>query len=389
MGKKICFVVQRYGLEVNGGAELLCRQQAEHLLSKYDDIHVVTTKAIDYMSWKDEYTKDEEVINGVTVHRFGVEHERNQDDFNEINGRFMRGELKSEEEIDWIDKQGPSSPALIKYLVENKDYYDSFIFNTYLYYTTVMGVKEVAEKAIVIPDAHDEPFLRMKIFEDVFLNPRAFFYNTDEERELVHAKYRNDHIPSLIGGAGVDVPERVDGERFKKKYDLDNYMIYVGRIDEGKNCHILFKYFEEYKKRNYNDLKLVLMGKSVIDIPKNQEIHSLGFVSDEDKFDGIAGAKMLILPSEFESLSMVVLEAMYLKTPVIVNGKCPVLKGHCIKSNGAFYYNNYFEFEGEVNYMLEQNKIVEMMCENAYKYVNENYQWDIIMDRLSSLIEAI
>lgn len=45
---------------------------------------------------------------------------------------------------------------------------------------------------------------------------------------------------------------------------------------------------------------------------------------------------MLILPSEFESLSMVVLEAMYLKTPVIVNGKCPVLRGHCTKSNGAF-----------------------------------------------------
>lgn len=389
MSKKICFVVQRYGLEVNGGAELLCRQLAEHLLSKYSDIHVLTTKAIDYMSWRDEYTADEEVINGVTVHRFGVRHERNQDDFNEINGRFMRSELKVEEEEEWIDRQGPAVPDLIEYLKQNKNNYDVFIFNTYLYYTTVMGVKEVAEKAIVIPDAHDEPFLKMKIFDDVFLKPRAFFFNTEEERLLVHDKYKNDHIPSLLGGAGIDVPEVVDGNRFKKKYSINNYMIYVGRIDEGKNCHILFKYFEEYKKRNNNDLKLVLVGKAVIDIPKNEDIISLGFVSDEDKFDGIDGARMLVLPSEFESLSMVVLEAMNLKTPVIVNGKCPVLKGHCIKSNGAFYYNNYFEFEGEVNYLLEQKSQVEVLCENAYEYVQQNFQWNIIVDRLSSLIEDI
>lgn len=389
MKNKICFVVQRYGLEVNGGAELLCRQLAEHLLSRYSDIHVLTTKAIDYMSWKDEYEKDEEVINGVKVHRFSVAHERNQDEFNKINGKFMRGELAESEEMEWIEKQGPVVPSLIEYLKKNKDNYSVFIFNTYLYYTTVVGVKEVAEKAIVIPDAHDEPFLRMKIFDDVFMRPRAFFFNTEEERCLVHNKYRNENIPSMLGGAGVDVPDVVDGERFKKKYNIDDYVIYVGRIDEGKNCHVLFKYFQEYKKRNQNDLKLVLIGKAVIDIPKDENIISLGFVSEEDKFDGIDGAQTLILPSEFESLSIVVLEAMSLKTPVIVNGKCPVLRGHCIKSNGAFYYNNYFEFEGEINYILEQRENTQKICENAYEYVNTNFRWDIIVDRLSTLIESI
>ena len=45
---RICFVVQRYGLEVNGGAELHCRQLAEHMRSEGREIHVATTKAVDY-----------------------------------------------------------------------------------------------------------------------------------------------------------------------------------------------------------------------------------------------------------------------------------------------------------------------------------------------------
>lgn len=389
MSKRICFVVQRYGIEVNGGAELHCRQLAEHLLKKYRDIHVLTTKAIDYMTWKDEYEKEEEDINGVHVHRFSVSHPRNQKTFDLINAEFFEGRLSVDREQEWMDKQGPAVPALISYLEKNYECYDVFIFFTYLYYPTAMGVPKVADKAIVIPTAHDEPFLKMKIFDNVFLKPRAFFFNTEEERVLIHKKYHNEFIPSLLGGVGVDIPDVIDERRFKVKYNLNDYMLYVGRIDEGKNCHVLFKYFREYKKRNNNGLKLVLMGKPVIDIPQNEDIVSLGFVSDDDKFDGIKGAKMLILPSEFESLSMVVLEAMYLKTPVIVNGKCPVLRGHCTKSNGAFYYNNYFEFEGEINYLIKNETIVKVMCENAYQYVNENYQWDIIIDRLSSLIEAI
>ena len=120
------------------------------------------------------------------------------------------------------------------------------------------------------------------------------------KRILVHSIFHNEDVPYEVCGVGVDVPTTVDADRFKKKYNLDNYVIYVGRIDEGKDCPRLFNYFMEYKKRNKNNLKLVLMGKAVCEIPKHPDIISLGFVTDEDKFDGISGAKALILPSKFE-----------------------------------------------------------------------------------------
>ncbi len=387
--KKICFVVQRYGLEVNGGAELLCRQVAERMTDRCSEVHVLTTKAIDYITWKNEYADDEEIINQVWVHRFGVAHPRDCREFDRINHKFYSGKLKAEEENEWMEKQGPAVPELVQYLAEHVSEYDVFIFFTYLYYTTAMGLPVVCDKAILVPTAHDEPFLRMKIFDDVFMKPRGFLFNTEEERKLVHERYHNEHIPNILGGAGVELPTDISGERFRYKYGLKHYIVYVGRIDEGKNCNQLFRFFLEYKRRNKTDLCLVLMGKPVIDIPQDESIISLGFVDDQDKFDGIAGAELLVLPSEFESLSMVVLEAMSVRTPVMVYGKCPVLRGHCVKSNGAFYYNNFFEFEGQIRYLLSHEEEKKMMIQNAYQYVQEHYQWDAILDRLVKLIMNI
>lgn len=387
--EKICFIVQRYGLEVNGGAELHCRQLAEHMLKYYDHIDVLTSKAIDYMTWKDEYKKEEEIINGVHVKRFSVTHKRNADEFNSINQLVYDGCLPQEREEEWVDKQGPALPGLCKYLREHKEEYKAFIFFTYLYYPTVMGIKEVADKAIVIPTAHDEPFLKMQIFKNVFNLPKAFLYNTEEERQLVNKKFHNENIPSKLGGVGVELPADINADRFKHKYKLDKFIVYVGRIDEGKNCSQLFDYFQEYKKRNDQDIKLVLMGKPVIPIPKNNDIISLGFVDDQDKFDGIAAAKVLVLPSRFESLSMVVLEAMSVDTLVLVNGECEVLKGHCTKSNGALYYKNYFEFEGALNYLLTHPVETNVMKQNAKAYVHDNYRWDVITKRLEELIQLI
>ncbi len=385
---KLCLVVQRYGLEVNGGAELLCRQLAEQL-AHFHEVDVITSKAIDYMTWADEYNADNEVINGVNVFRFSVATERNANDFNEINGRFLTGNLNTNEELEWVEKQGPYVPELIEYIKNNKDNYSAFLFFTYLYYPTVMGIQQIENKSILFSFAHDEPFIYMDIYKKVFNSAGAFYFCTDEERLFIRRKFHNYHIPYILGGAGVDVPEFVSADSFKRKYNLDKYIIYVGRIDEGKNCKELFEYFIEYKKKHKDDLKLVLLGKPVIPVPEREDIVSLGFVSEQDKFDGIAGSECLILPSKFESLSIVILEAFALERPIIVDGRCEVTKAHCKKSNGGFYYYNYDEFEEELSLIVNDKTLNTAMGKLGKKYVDMYYQWDIIIVKLNELINKV
>ena len=377
------------GLEVNGGSELYSRQIAEKLIAKYD-VEVLTSCAVEYVKWSNYYKEGVEQINGVTVRRFKTLHEREPKVFSALDS-MMLSNPHIEEEISeqWIEHMGPYCPELVEYVDKHQDEYEAIIVVTYLYYTAVKSIVRIKNKAIFIPTAHQEPFIHFDMYKKVFGAADAYVFLTDEEKDLVHSIFHNEDVPYEVMGVGVEVPEVVDSERFKKKYNLDNYLIYVGRIDEGKDCPRLFKYFLEYKRRVKNDLKLVLMGKAVCDIPKSPDIISLGFVSEEDKFDGIKGAKALILPSKFESLSISVLEAMTLSVPVIVNGICDVLKGHCVKSNGGLYYKNYFEFEGCINYMMEHPEEYAIMCKNARKYVEDYFQWDDIMKKFDSIIERV
>lgn len=379
-------------MEVNGGAELQCRQFAEKLaaMGKYD-IEVLTTRAIDYASWKDEYRKGAESLNGVPVRRFSVNRPRVQKRFDRITRKVYGGNASLEEEERWMREQGPYSGSLFRYIRAHKDDYDVFVFFTYLYATTYFGLMETADKAVLVPDAHDEPPIYLKIFRKVFSAPRAIFYNTAEEQRFVQKLFHNEGIYDNggRGGVGVDIPQGFSAERFRQKYHLDGFMLYIGRIDENKGCRELFRYFEEYRRRNAGTLKLVLMGKAQMEIPAGGDIISLGYVSDEDKFGGLAACKLLILPSRYESLSMVVLEAMQLGIPVLVNGKSPVLKGHCRRSNGGLYYGSYAEFEGCINYLLEHPAEYRAMGENGHAYVSAGYSWDAVMDSFLDVVGRV
>lgn len=385
--KKIAIVNQRYGIEVNGGSEYHARVLAEHLVKEYD-VEVLTTCARDYDTWDNYYKEGVEEINGVLVRRFKTAKSRDLKKFKRLDR--MRKYLpffSVKMEQKWIEEQGPFCPDCIQYIEDYKAEYDVFIFVTYLYYLTAVGLKKVAAKSILIPTAHDEPFLKMKLYKELFSLPQGYFFNTEEERELIYKKFGTGNISSRIGGIGIEVPDKTNEGEFKRKRHLGKYILYVGRIDYGKNCQQLFEYFCRYKEKRKDNLKLVLMGKAMIEIPERDDILSLGFVSEEEKYDGMSGAEFLVLPSLYESLSIVVLDSMKLQVPVLVNGKCTVLKAHCRKSKGGLYYGNYEEFERAVDFLLTHEEEREEMGKNGRKYVEANYQWDVILGKLSSLID--
>ena len=208
-------------------------------------------------------------------------------------------------------------------------------------------------------------------------------YSTTTERDFVNKRFKNDYIESDIVGLGVDINENAQDIDLEKTFDIkDDYVVYIGRIDESKGCKEMFEYFLEYKKTYNSNLKLVLAGKSAMEIPRNKNIVTLGFVSEDEKVNLIRKSKLLILPSKFESLSLSTLEAMYLKVPVLLNGKCEVLKQHAILSNGGLYYENKWEFLEALNYLVRNSKIAERMGENGRKYVDVNYKWNIIIKKI-------
>lgn len=383
---KIAFINQRYGLEVNGGSEYYTRLMAEHM-SKYYEVEVLTTQAKDYISWKNEYIDSVEEINGVTVRRFPVVHERKKLRFIFV-GRLQRYVPCQWTERLWVKEQGPYVPELIRYIEKHAEEYDAFIFTTYLYYTSVEGIPMVRDKAILIPTAHDEPYIYFDYYKKIFHDIKGIVYLTPEEREFVRNLFHNEEIPDAVIGVGIDEPKDIKSEQFRAKYGIEGeYYIYAGRVDSSKGCGELFAYFEKYIAKNPN-AQLVVIGKACMDIPQIPRIKALGFVSEEEKCQAIAGAKALILPSHFESLSIAVLEAMKMGVPVIVNGACEVLKGHCIRSNGGgVWYTNYEEFADCMDEMECASR--DDMGERARIYVAENYEWDKVESDFGKFVETV
>lgn len=395
--KKVAFIVQRYGMEVNGGAELEAKLYAERLCKHYE-VTVLTTCAKDYLTWKNEYPEGEETINGVRVLRFPTVEEREVEEFRQIRTKMLELLNRSDEMIDdgmldlWLRKQGPNCPKLIEAVEASKDEYDAFLFMTYLYYPTVYGIPKVKEKAILIPTAHDEPYLRIPVYKKLFKELKGIFYNSRSEQTLVESLFDVKAVPAAVGGCGVTIPEEIDTAGFRSRYTIpDEYVVYAGRVDVIKGCKELLEFWHEYNSRRKAQKKdiipMVLIGNNAMQVEASEEVFPLGFVSDNDKYAAIQGSMFLALPSPLESLSIAVLEAFSLNRPVLVNGNCLTLKDHCLYSNGGLFYHNYEEFEACMDYLLSHAREREEMGKNGKYYRYCNYDWDDIMRRLERLIE--
>jgi len=384
---KIAFVVQRYGLEINGGAEFLCRDVAEHL-SKYCNIDVITTCAIDYVTWKNEYEAGETRINGVSVKRFPVDFPRDIKRFNKCSEKVLCKIHSFEEEIEWMKLQGPYSTELFKFIEDSKDNYDFFFFFTYLYCTTFFGLPLVADKAILVPAAHDEPPIYLSIFNDLFQKPRAIMYNTKEEKDFVIQRFQNGNIPYDVAGSGVSLSEDLKNNNSQMGIK-ENFITYIGRIDESKGCGELFGFFKKYKEESHSPVKLVVLGKAVMKIPSHPDIVYLGFVSEEEKYNILKNCDVLIMPSKYESLSIVLLEAWLCKKPVLVNGQCEVLKGQCIRSNGGLWYENYEEFNECLNLLLVDDNLRDQLGNKGRRFVDMHYSWETIEKKYLDLIDSL
>jgi glycosyltransferase involved in cell wall biosynthesis len=386
---KLAFVVQRYGADINGGAELHCRWIAEHM-GRHHDVEVLTTRAFDYITWKNHYPARPTVVNGVPVRRFSVRHPRRPDRFGRIQNLVLENEHREEDELRWLDEEGPRAPSLIRYLRRHVSDYDYFFFFSYRYYHSYWGVRAVPGKSILVPTAERDPVIHLRLFRDIFTLPRAIIYNSPEERAMINQVSRNENVPGDVVGVGSVIPPGYQAARFRSRHGIEgDYVLYIGRIDENKGFPGLFEHFLKFKVETGSPVKLLLIGSTVVGIPAHPDVMHLGFLDEQDKFDALDGALALVIPSFYESLSMVTLEAWALGKPVLANARCEVLKGQCLRSNAGLFYDGYDEFKAALALILESDSLRRALGENGRKYFAAHYTWDRIEAKYMALLDRL
>ena len=329
-------------------------------------------------------------MNGLPVRRFEVSRERDPDDFGRRSEHVFGKTHSLADELRWLRAEGPTSPSLVNYVRHQARAYDYFIFFSYRYYLAYHGIRSVASRAVLVPTAERDPALGLAIFAPAFRSVRAVMYNSLEERALIQRVSGNHDVPGVVVGVGSEVPDRPRPRRFRERTGIrGRFAVYVGRIDENKGCGELFTYFRRYAANSPRRLQLVLVGQPVMAVPTHPRIHHLGFVTDEEKFNAMAAADLLIMPSYFESLSMVTLEAWALSLPVLANGKCDVLRGQAVRSNAGLYYDSYEEFAEALHVLESNHRLREALGRNGRAYFERHYTWPVVVQKYLDMLDRL
>jgi glycosyltransferase involved in cell wall biosynthesis len=373
---RVGFVVQRCGNEVNGGAESLCLQIAQRM-ARHWRTEIITTCALDYVSWDNFYPEGVEQVGPTEVRRFRVDHQREIEKFDRLSAELhpKRSTASLQEQEGWMRAQGPMSSGLLEYLRAERESYDAFIFFGYLYATTYFGLPLVRDRAWLEPLAHDEWTIYFNMWDDFFALPKGLIFNTEAESNLVQTRFRGTNLDGPVVGIGIEAPAKVRSQEFRQHYNLTSpFLLYVGRIDESKGCASMFEFFLRWKQESGATYKLVLLGREVLPVPFHDDIIHLGFVEEEEKWAAMQSCDWLLMPSPYESLSIVLLETWSVGRPALVNGASAVLAAHCRESNGGLCYTNFEEWSMSLNSIDEATR--DTLGRQGRAYVRARYTWD-------------
>lgn len=420
---KLAFIVQRYGTEILGGSEYHCRLVAERLAENHA-VEVLTTCAKEYTTWENAYPEGKDRVRGVTVRRFANAETRDLTAFNAFSDWIFTNPHSTEDEESWLKQQGPWCPALIEFLEQQHRSYDALIFFTYLYAPTVLGLNVAPRKSILVPTAHDEPAIRLGIYKKVFSLPAAIAYNTSVEQGFLHQRFAPGAKIQEVVGCGVDLPPEMDlsiendaqstntadefsaaamdtetrpqndyqvarGGAFRQRRRFFGpFALYGGRIDPGKGCEELIEYFSTYSKEQ-GDATLALMGIKLMPIPDESFIRFAGMLPETERLEALEAATVVLVPSPYESLSLLALESFAVGTPILANARSDVVMDHCQRSNAGLYYENREEFVECLKLLMNNSDLRTRMGQNGQAYVRLNYSWDVILEKYEAIITGV
>ena len=386
---RLAFVVQRYGAGIAGGSEGHCRELAERLSPRHD-ITVLTTRAADYVTWENALPEGRSVENGVPVIRFPVAQPRRMKIFADLSDEvFDRGAPRDRQQ-EWFRENGPEAPALLDYLRDHGREFDLVLFWTYRYYQSYFGLPLVSDRAILVPTAEEDAAINLDVLPEFFDRPAGFLFLTPEEEQLVSSRAYRPLRPSAVAGIGLE-PAPIGRTSRTPLLPLgipQDYLLYLGRVDHNKGCGALLESFQDYAATRPG-VTLVLAGPAKMQIPEHPQIRALGYVTDEVREALLAHAQALVVPSWYESLSIVLLEAWNFAVPALVNGRCKVLAGQVTRANGGLYYMFPAEFDEGADYLLTRPAERAALGRQGLAYVDREYRWPTVLSRVERLLQDV
>jgi glycosyltransferase involved in cell wall biosynthesis len=383
--KKIIIITPWLG-RFAGGAEWQARGLAREFNKRGVPTMVFSTCSLSpYDSWwEDHYEPGVYDVGGIRTRRFATV--KTQGRYEGVIASLQRGaELTAQEEQDFF-VCGINSETLVDALAEYVDHDYEIVALPYFQGLTHSAVNRYPGKISLVPCFHDEPQFYWRATETLLRNAKHIFFNSPEEKQMAIKQYGHRVgrriIESVVTGEGVELPPDDDAQPLLPERLPDNYFIYVGRKEVGKNVPLLCQWFADYAEKSGGDAKLVFIGggdKTLV--PSSDYFMDFGFVSETMKHHLIKHSRGVINLSENESFSLVIMEGWLLGVPVVVSANCAVTKGHVRRCNGGLYVASSDEFALALKHLENDNTLRAKLSVNGQQYVARSFSFDAVLAR--------
>lgn len=419
---RFAFVTPRYGAEISSGAEHACRLLAEQVSERHE-VDVLTTCARDPLTWKNEYAEGADRVRGVLVRHFAVSQPHDRAAFTQFSDRLFSGPHARSEELEWVRRLGPSSPALIDHLKRQHRSYDAILFFSLCHATTVHGMAIAPERSILFPHLQLDRALRFGIWAEVAASARGVGYLSGAERRLARAFLQVSPTVEEVVGIGIDTPPQqayprhqqdpadempldeeavAEAEKaaeiepltgrgvpFRRRHRLYGpFALYGGRVERDNGCEEMLEYFDTYAAAD-GDTALVLMGVKMMKISEEPYLRLAGVLPDRERMVAYEAADVTVAPTPDDLLSQSLLESLAVGTPVLASARNDAAVEHVRRANAGLYYSNREEFAEALRLLMTNTRLREKLGENGRQYVRQNHRWEAVMDRFERLITKV
>jgi glycosyltransferase involved in cell wall biosynthesis len=373
-----------------GGAETLLKHLGRRIAAAGRQVDFLTTCAEDHHSWANALAAGSFAWDGMTIHRFPVDEDRDVARFLEIQESISLGlEVSAEEELDWLG-HSVNSRALCRHLEAEGDRYDRILLGPYLFGLIWQAAQIRPGKSLLVPCLHDEPFARVRAMRRLFEPVRGFLFNTLPEQRLAQRLFGIPEARCAVVGMGLD-PFDADPDAFARRHGIHRpYVLFSGRREPLKGTPLLTDYVAAFRERTRADIALVFTGSGDIEAPSALWPHILdvGFVSEEVKREAMAGAVAFVHPSVNESLGIVLLESWMAGAPCMVSAFGEVLRWQCESSGGGLWFRTYPDFEQQLELLLQDPALRNRLGQAGRDYVLREYGWPAVDQRLFDAMDG-